>query len=729
MTPVRKLSAEDVAAARSEGSVAQATFERTLAELQQLVTTIDGVEAMARLALTLQYGLGQEAKRGSGPNIQVFHLELLQALFLAKPRVVEAKGVNYPEVTDRAMQLIARHALAFLDRSSARASADELEDAKLTLVDQAQRWTLAVRGARHIYQTLAFLADLSPTMAVGFRRKFGCSLSEAVKFLEGVFDLLSHRLTEDRAWRRTWFWNRTSRVGMVEAFCAPLTPDFADEVRAMIGHPGLSRSDLRGMLWNAAERRLADLFTFRYEDIDLAFRLGEEGALRGLLDRLSYRFAELDAVKLDRIHLNNPVRMRPLVRLDDHRFFCPNSASLGTGLAEVIEDLCGDDGALSARWARAKSDWLEAKLKRVITAGLPHADVRSKVKWTDDQSIDWESDVVAVIDKTVLVFEAKSGRITPPARRGAPERLKSDLEKLVVEGSVQSERFRDRVTRATAPVTFATADGPLTLDPKEIRQITRVTVVFDSLGSLSAHWPQLLAAGLLPQGVDIAPTMSVFELETVFEVLTLELERCHYLHRRAAFEKTAQYTADELDLLAFYLECQFNVGEAEFDGTPFALYGESLTLAAGYSERRAAGTLSFPIVRTELWKRLLAALEDLRPVGWTRFGYRLLCVDLEGQKAFERLVRLGWRAVARAPNHFFTTGITFGAGDHRHTVAFAIGAPGSSEQFRDNLGYAAKSAGQQGGQKNLLLLYWFSPATGHAYDFIGVIRTVGQLDA
>jgi hypothetical protein len=630
-------------------------------------------------------------------------------------------------VTQRAINLITRHATAFLDRSSGRASADPAEDAKMALMDQVQRWTLAVRGPRHLHQTLGFLNELSPATEVAFRRRFGCSLAELMAMVEGIYDLVSSRLTADLAWRRTWMWNRRSVAGMVEAFCAPLSCVCAEEIRASVLRPGLSRRDVFGRLFNAAEQRLAGHYTFRFEDIAPRFQTGDQAALRALLDRLAYGFIDLANVTPERLHLNNPVRFRPFVRLDDTRYFWPSSVSTATGLVELVEDLVNTDETLKKRSERAKADWLEAKLKRVVSAGLPHADVRSKVKWTDQDGKEWESDLVAVLDKTVLVFEAKSGRITPPARRGAPDRLKDDLKKLIVDGSEQSERFRDRVLGADVPVTFSSAEGPLSLDPLEIRDITRVTVVFDSLGSLSAHWPQLVAAGFLPADVDIAPTMSIFELETVFEVLTLDVERCHYLQRRAEFERNAQYTADELDLLAFYLDCQFNVGEAEFDGTPLPLYGASLKLAAGYSERRAAGTLSFPIKRTELWTRLLAAVEQSRPVGWTRFGYRLLCADLNQQRAFERLVRNGWRQVGRSPSHMFTTGITFGATKRLHTIAFAIGASDPPEQLRQNISHAAQAAGRDGGQDNILLIYWFWPKTGQAYDFIGVMRTARSM--
>jgi len=259
------------------------------------------------------------------------------------------------------------------------------------------------------------------------------------------------------------------------------------------------------------------------------------------------------------------------------------------------------------------------------------------------------------------------------------------------------------------------------IDADAVRDVIRVNILVDAIGPLSAHWPQLKAAGLIPAAADIAPTMTVFELETIFEVLQLQIERCHYLSRRSEFEEEFRYTADELDLLAYYIETQFNV-EPQGPDTSIWLYGRSMQIAPAYSERRTAGTLSFPIKRAALWARLLGALEDKKPTGWTRFGHRLLNTTLAGQRIFEQRVNAGRKAVAKAPDHFFTSAVTFGQGEQRHTIAFAVGAPDGPEQFQANVQYASNSAFEQGGSTDLLLLYWFSPPTGEAYDFIGTMR-------
>jgi hypothetical protein len=99
---------------------------------------------------------------------------------------------------------------------------------------------------------------------------------------------------------------------------------------------------------------------------------------------------------------------------------------------------------------------------------LPQADVREQVKWSDDGGVTtWESDLVAIIDKTVLIFEAKSAKLSAPARRGALRSLKDALNELIVAPSEQSLRLKQRILGASGKLSFTTRQGPLILQSKD----------------------------------------------------------------------------------------------------------------------------------------------------------------------------------------------------------------------------------------------------------------------
>lgn len=705
-----------------DGKVAAETFDETLRELVGTIGGADAVEVLARAGFYLLMRGPDRLEQIGKQGIELFHLELLQALALTMARGSGEADVDYPAITSKVLDLIGRNVAAYRDRAKLKINGDEADDERTRLLGLIQGWTLAVRGARHEFQTRRYAFALAKMMDASFLHHHGCTASTFVASIGRFYDLVEERLQAEREFLHRWV-RKKSGTAMIYAFVEGLDDTTAGEIAAASMPYRYNRDHVKALLINRFEQRLSGAFTLRYEDLVAETPAKERDAVISLLRGCALRFGEVDNSALERLHLDNPVRMRPFIELDSQSFFCPAPYILGVQMSEILEDLCEISSTLKKKAEKARADLLEEQLAAVVRRFLPSAELREKVKWSEDGGITtWESDLVAVIDKTVLVFEAKSAKISPPAGRGAVNSIKRALKELVVKPSRQSLRFMARVENADGPLHFDTSQGPFTIDADAIRSIIRVNILHDPVGPLSSHWPLLARAGLVPAELDIAPSMTVFDLETVFETLSLEIERCHYLARRAELERNAVYMADELDLLAVYQEHQFNVGDAEFDGTRLEWYGASLRLTPAYSARRAEGTLSADMQRTAFWANLLVALENRREVGWTRLGHRLLNANVRVQRRVERLYQKGMQAVTKDPGKFFTSGVTVGSEFRLDTISVSIGAPDSPEQFDANLKYAARSAFEQGGQDSLLALYWFVPSSGEAYDFIGVMR-------
>lgn len=720
------LSEAEVAAAHATGAAATEAFRTSLSELRDLLRSSDQVEVLARAGI--QAALAQRPrKRATGAvDLQIFHVELLQALCLAGPRRQDAAPSDFPKLASSAMALIDQNQQAYQGMAQTRVTADAAENDKRELIDLVRNWTLAVRGPRHPRQTRRYAADMAQAVDVVFRNAHGCGAVAALYALETVITLTEQRLRALIEKAGPWL-SKTSPKTMLETYVADIEAMEAAAIRADVAPFANKLEQVKANLWNRMEADYAPLLTFTFEELAPS-GLTERDQLQAVLDSLSLSFGELDDDALKHLHLDNPVRLRPFIRLDDGRYFCPCPPIIGVGLSEIFQALCNRTPKVAERLQVARADWLERRLKALVAEHLPRADLRRSVSWLDADGVTRrESDVVAVIDSTVLVFEAKSGKVSPPARRGAEGRLKTDLYKLVGEASIQSARFKTLIETASVPLTFDTSTGPWTIDPAEVRDVVRVNVLLDTVGPLSSHWPRLMACGLL-RATDMAPSMSLFELETVFEVLTLQLERCHYLSRRAALERTCAYIADELDLLALYLQTQFNLGDKEFSKAPLPLYGMSEDLARAYA--MSDRTPSLPIRRRPLWQGLLTSLETLGHKGWTRFGRRLLNVDYRGQVEFERLVTAGWKKIRRkGPAVFFTSGITTGLPGRPEAIGFCIG---SSDPllFDDALRHGVLSATEPADLSEALMIYWFRPKSDHdhAYDFIGTIRRASLED-
>jgi hypothetical protein len=224
-----------------------------------------------------------------------------------------------------------------------------------------------------------------------------------------------------------------------------------------------------------------------------------------------------------------------------------------------------------------------------------------------------------------------------PARRGAPDRLKHKFKELIVEPSEQSERFVDYLKANPGLHRFTTRRGVINeVDTTEVRHFVRINVTLDDLGQLSARSPELQQAGLIETDKALPPTIAIAELEMVFELLDGVCPKLHYLSRRAEFERHALYMGDECDLLTYYLDTGFNIGEIEFDGTPMVLRGLSKMLDSYFMRQFTGMDVPKPTRRlTPWWRDILARLEMRRMPRWTEIGYTLLNVAYDDQKLFE----------------------------------------------------------------------------------------------
>lgn len=713
------LSHEDVARAHSEGAVARKAFDSSLEQLRALMARDDPVEVLARVAfsLVLRLSAGETQKKPS--SLEIFHLEILQALALASPAAAARPDTDYPKITQAALDLIRENGQAYLNLGRSNVTADLIANRQVEALNLVRNWTLAVRGKRHPHQTRELTREIATEVDPTFQQVYGCRATSLYDAILGLADQLEQRIRGHVNSARGWAQSK-SPTRMLERFVEGLEPEAAAKVRADLAPFAHRRRDLFARLWNLFECRLAEIYVLDSDALLDGCPPSERDALGRIFDALAYRFGELEPDALQHLHVSNPVRRRPFVRLEDGRYFCGGILILLLELFETFEALAQATPGLKARFESARATWLETKLATVVRTFLPDAQVHTRVRRQDSvDGRDGETDVVAVIDQTVLIFEAKSAKLSDAARRGALNSLKRDLGKLVVDASDQSLRLRRHIEAATGELRFATDEGELVIDARKIRGILRYNILIDDVGPLSAHWPQLRAAGMVPTTAEMAPSMSVFHLETVFEVLTLQSERCHYLSRRIRLEQRTGYLADESDLLAFYLETQFDVATPAL-GEPLQLYGLSTRITERYSERRDAGTLSFPIKRTMLWRDLLQLIEQKKSPGWTRFAMRLLDVGSQGQVTFERLVAQGWRAVERSPDGFSTSGLSHGEGPDRRSIAFVMG-DASPDKLESNLAFACDSAIAQSGAPDVLMIYWFYPKTGNAYDFIGVM--------
>jgi hypothetical protein len=212
-------------------------------------------------------------------------------------------------------------------------------------------------------------------------------------------------------------------------------------------------------------------------------------------------------------------------------------------------------------------------------------------------------------------------------------------------------------------------------------------VTLDHLAGLYAAQQDLRLAGLVAVDQAFAPSLTLADLESVFDVLDGEIAKAHYLLRRADVERRTAYFGTELDLLDLYLDTAFNLGGFEFGGPELLLAGRSQRLAP-YLMRHASGaTPKRPRLRlTKWWCDVIDRLGERRTPGWVWLGTRLLGVSLDEQLRFEREFK-ATQAIVRQfgdnPGHQDVVYLTAGPAERRTAVAGVAFRDGGHAQRRD----------------------------------------------
>ena len=171
------------------------------------------------------------------------------------------------------------------------------------------------------------------------------------------------------------------------------------------------------------------------------------------------------------------------------------------------------------------------------------------MKWTVDGQ-QFESDALVVIDRVVLIAEAKSHHLTPEGLRGAPARMKRHVQDLILEPSLQSARLESLIATAQAGDVSATAlVSDLGIEPRSVDHIMRISVTLDDLGVLSSAERDFKEVGWIPNDHLLAPTMHIADLICITDILDNPLLLLHYLSERTYLQKTFKLFGDELDFL------------------------------------------------------------------------------------------------------------------------------------------------------------------------------------
>lgn len=617
-------------------------YEKNLEELTEFAKNFDILSVLcffSMYCLTTTAGAIHSIKDDN--SIAQFHVELLQALMLQS----ENKG-SKPFLSEDAQKIaILLKKIPenlFNKRLGNIKTVDDLEKNLIVNIEMFMAQNMTVRNWGYKEQVLRLTKELFEPIDDLIKEKIGLSLTSLLTMLESLLENIEGNMNSRRKIMGD-IYNSSNMNEMIDLFI-DYYPFFQKEKLTKISAQYKSKEEFaKYLIFILGDQIIYEIYSFSLED---CVRLYPESVEKELINRVlqnwSYNIGELKDFPTDYIFYGNPVWEKPLIRLNENNYCWPIPGLFLSFIIELLETVFIEDERLKKIYERRRGKFLEDKIEDLFKKGFINSEIYKNLERIDE---DGENDVLILIDSYAIIIEAKSGKISSSARRGSPERLKKEIDKLIIHPSKQAKDFAKYIKNNLLITEFTNKKKEkILIDLSNIKHVFTFSITLDLFGALASRTPVLFEAGLVDKNteVDVSPSMSLADLETFFELLETDSEKIHYLIRRSQFDKNASYLADELDLLAFYLQTGFNIGETEFEKIYMHLYGLSQEILDTYLVNKELDTpvqVSKPLPRrTDWWQNIIERLEERKTPGWSQMAYTLLNTSFEDQVKFEKKV-------------------------------------------------------------------------------------------
>jgi hypothetical protein len=645
-------------------TAARAAVDAFPKQLEGVMTPLRQTSPLQILAVFASYGMragmtDRGEVRQAFPDILQHHYELLHALVLSMPIEEWGGDAVTPNVWGEMFETVPTLSNTFfMQRILEGEAIEDDEDAMAvrSLQERIRMHTHGVRNWGYYGQVVQLCRDLYASLDAAMLANQGFGATDAIDVLAALVSEFERR--QSSHWDVLRRVSRGKNARQLAQLYYRLVPGLVGSADEMLdGLPAaLTRDQMMGAIVAHYDLRLLD--TALFKPADVAVLTGKpERMVSAVLKALSLKPGALVETRPAFLFLDNPIWDRPAIAIAD-TYFTPMPQMAFSHIHRLMDRLAGEAGLQEALKER-RATYLEQQLEAVFRQALPDADIRSAVKWKKDGQ-QFETDLLVIIDRVVVIAEAKSHRLTPQGLRGAPDRVKRHIREMVLEPSVQSARLEELIQVARGGDLDATAVlAGIGIDPEKADRVIRLSVTLDDLSVLSASEQDFKKVGWVPQDHALAPSILIADLRCLADILDNQLLFLHYLSERAHLQRSHNLLGDELDFLGLYLSTGFNLAALQGKFTEFSPTGMSAPIDRYYEGREAGLKLPKPKMDLRpLFRDIIERTMQMKPPAWTLIGFHLLsCADPAEQKAIERnLVKL--RAFVqknyRGPNHAST---------------------------------------------------------------------------
>lgn len=567
---------------------------------------------------------GGTASKSILTDVEQHHVELLQALAMKLPPAEWGKELAKPGEVTEVIDALRKLTDAFQKRRFMAIEEERNIEARLVLglQERMRGHTQVVRNWGYFSDVVEISAELYGALDAEFEAYHGFSATDLIAIGRDLVKIAEQR-NNDRYQRlrkvfrarniaqlvRLYYKHFPDLVGSPEEMLAALPKETTFEQMKLLT---LSHSDLR----------LIDMYLVQVDELSGVSGMPDE-KVKKCLEAISMAIGSLAGSDVDHFFMGNPVWAAPLVRIGE-AYFSPIPQIMFSHIHGLMRNLFETAG-LKVSLEQRRAEYLEWKITQVVSKTLPKANLHANRKWKLDGA-EYETDLIAVLDRVIILFEAKSASLTAAGLRGAPDRVRRHVRELVVDPSEQSERLADVIRKAKAGDKAALqVTNSLGLEVTNVDTVTRVSVTLDDFSVLASAESELKEAGWAPNDLPLALTLNIADFGCVANILSEPLFFIHYLHDRSRIQKATEILGDELDYLGLYLKSGFNLGTLERGEYRVVISGMSGPIDHYYTSRDAG--VAVPKPQPKVHPYFMTVLREIARrdfESWTTAGLDLL---------------------------------------------------------------------------------------------------------
>ena len=630
---------------------ARSKYEFSMGELQEFLVKFDSMQTLGMLAsYMLSIGVGEDGiaqSQNTASGVSQAHVEYLQALILMIP--VEELAFD-PVTPDKFQSLVDQLDVLFTAASFRDIDVlnDSVIDPEVVLMQTLMRsHTRVVRNWGFHEQVKSISRELYSEFSENDLVSSSFLPNEVIAVFEFILKLTETKSTTRMVKLRNVFDSDNTSIILDRYYALYGIPrDSLGEFKQWVESKSIKKNQLLELLVSYSDLFIGEQFILDPQEISDSINLELQKTI-DIITAFSLKSGELKSKNVDYFHLDNPVWYRPIILNRDKRFYCALPQTFFSNIFHAIDKQF--ESEFGAKISQRRSEYLESKICQIVQDRFETGRIVQGMKW-NDSGRQYETDVVVSFDSYLFILEAKSGTVTHPALRGAPERLRRHIKDLLVDPNEQSLRLKRKIERIQSGEEIdegfcSDLPGPIA----NLRRIVRVSITLDDFATLQTNVNSLKKTGWVPEDYIPCPTITLADFETLFDLLDSDIHLTHYLDTRQEIEERIPYLGDELDLMGFYLESMFEIGKLD-ENQQLVLTGASSEIDHYYSSMDAGATVVKPKPRTNsFFSRVLRQLMIRQTDRWLEIGVALCRFSPEDQKILSRKIFQCGRNVKRAP--------------------------------------------------------------------------------